>query len=377
MATILVLGTGLVGQAMAKDLADRHKVIAADISRKNLEKLVNIDNITTVEADLTDKGVFTSLAEKADFILGALPGFMGYESVKKCIEAGKDMVDISFFPEDPFALDRMAKDRGVTIITDCGVAPGMSNLMLGHYSELMQVQNFRCLVGGLPEKRELPWQYRAVFSPIDVIEEYTRPARYMQNGEIIVREALTDLELVNFDSLGTLESFNSDGLRSLLDTMKVPNMIEKTMRYPGTVEFLYMLREAGFFSDKEIMVGGKEIKPVDFTASLVFPQWEMPEGEVDITVMRINIEGWSEGRKTGYQFDLLDRFDTDKKISSMARTTGYTATAVMNLLADGNINMPGINPPELIGKTNKHLPYILNYLKERNVLYRKSEYIWK
>lgn len=376
MKTILVLGTGLVGQAMVKDLAGNFNVIATDIDLNRLEKVAGIPNVTIEQTDITDKGNFESLAHKADLVLGALPGFLGYESVKKCIDAGKNMVDISFFPEDPFGLDRLARDRGVTIITDCGVAPGMSNLLIGHYANLIQIENFRCLVGGLPVKRELPWQYKAVFSPIDVIEEYTRPARYMQNGEIVIREALSDPELINFESVGTLESFNSDGLRSLLKTMKIPNMIEKTLRYPGTIGFLSMLRAAGFFSESKINVGGNEISPLDFTAKLVFPQWELTAGEKEFTIMRINIEGWLDGTKIGYQFDLLDKFDEATQITSMARTTGYTATAMVNLMADGNVEMPGVNPPEQVGKTNKHLPYILNYLKERGINYIKSEYSW-
>ncbi len=376
MKTILVLGTGLVGQAMVRDLAGQFNVIASDLDLAKLAKLANLHNVSIEQADVTQADIFNSLAKKADLVLGALPGFLGYQSVKRCIEAGKNMVDISFFPEDPFGLDRLARDRGVSVITDCGVAPGMSNLILGHFANEIQVQNFRCLVGGLPSKREWPWQYKAVFSPIDVIEEYTRPARYVQNGEMVVREALSDPELINFDSIGTLEAFNSDGLRSLITTMKIPNMIEKTLRYPGTIEFLRMLRAAGFFNESKINVKGHKLSPIDFTAELVFPQWELPRGEEDFTIMRINIEGWIDDQKKAYQFDLLDKYDPASQITSMARTTGYTATAVMSLLADGQIDMPGVNPPELISKKNKHLPYILNYLQERGIRYAKSEYSW-
>ena len=137
---------------------------------------------------------------------------------------------------------------------DCGVAPGMGNIIFGHHNESMEISDYECLVGGLPIKREWPYEYQAVFSPIDVIEEYIRPARYVQNKKIIVREALSDTELVDFDEIGTLESWNSDGLRSLIKTMShVPNMIEKTLRYPGCVEYLKVLRETGFFAIKKLM----------------------------------------------------------------------------------------------------------------------------
>ncbi|MEZ4999962.1 MAG: saccharopine dehydrogenase C-terminal domain-containing protein [Bacteroidales bacterium] len=256
------------------------------------------------------------------------------------------------------------------MVTDCGVAPGMGNIILGHHHETMSVDRFECLVGGLPVKREWPWQYRAVFSPIDVIEEYTRPARYVINGEIVTRDALSEPEMVSFDEVGTLESWNSDGLRSLLKTVRIPNMIEKTLRYPGTIDYLRMLREAGFFSYEEVSVNGTMIRPIDLTSALMFPQWKLGPGEEEFTVMRITVEGIKQGAREKYVYNLFDRFDRESGITSMARTTGYTCTAVANLMLEGMFTQPGINPPEFIGKTAGHLNFILEYLKERNIIYR-------
>ncbi|MCD4769536.1 MAG: hypothetical protein K8R35_05155, partial [Bacteroidales bacterium] len=222
-------------------------------------------------------------------------------------------------------------------------------------------------------KREWPWQYKAVFSPIDVIEEYTRPARYILNGEKVTRDALSDSELVEFDEIGTLESWNSDGLRSLLFTIPVPNMIEKTLRYPGTIDYLRMLREAGFFSEKKIAVKGMLIRPIDLTANLLFPAWKLKPGEEEFTVMRINIEGTDAGEKIRYVYNLFDKYDTETGITSMARTTGYTCTAVANLMMENMFDQPGINPPEFICKTEGHLQFILEYFKERNLIYKISE----
>lgn len=370
MKKIIVLGTGLVGSAIAKDLAADYQVTAVDLRAENLNGLSGLDNVKAVTADLSDKDVLKDLVRDHDLVVGALPGWMGYQSVKHTIEAGKDMVDISFFPEDPFGLDRLAKSKGVTVVTDCGVAPGMSNLILGHYYNKINVTRFECLVGGLPFKREWPWQYKAVFSPSDVIEEYVRPARYMLNGQIVVREALSDPELVEFDEIGTLESWNSDGLRSLLYTVPVPDMIEKTLRYPGTIDYLRMLREAGFFSDKEIELNGTMIRPLDLTSRLLFPAWQLKEGEEEFTAMRITVEGSEAGEKVKYVYNLFDRYNRETGISSMARTTGYTCTAVANLMLEGMFSQPGINPPEYIGKINGHLQFIFEYLKQRNVIYR-------
>jgi len=241
----------------------------------------------------------------------------------------------------------------------------MGNIIFGHHNESMQITDYECLVGGLPEKREWPYEYQAVFSPIDVIEEYIRPARYVQNSNLIIKEALSDTELIEFDEIGTLESWNSDGLRSLIKTMShVPNMIEKTLRYPGCVEYLKVLKASGFFSYKEINVNGNRIRPIDITAKLLFPKWEMKPGDKDFTVMRIIIKGKESGKYVNYQYNLLDRYQ-DKTIS-MARTTGFTCTAVANLIINETYNKTGISPPEYLGE---HFNFIKKYLEKRNVKY--------
>ena len=180
---------------------------------------------------------------------------MGYKTLEASINCGKNIVDISFFPEDVLQLDQLAKEKGVTVITDCGVAPGMSNFIIGRYNEEMKIDALEIYVGGLPKVRKKPFQYKAPFSPADVIEEYTRPARLMENGHIIVRPALSEVEWIHFENLGTLEAFNTDGLRSLLYTMPhIKNQKEKTMRYPGHVDIIRSLKESGFFSETPIDV---------------------------------------------------------------------------------------------------------------------------
>lgn len=368
MANIIVLGAGLVGGVMAKDLAKQHTVTSVDISQKNLDKLVGIN---TVCADVSDTTTLQQLIQEFDLVVGAVPGFMGYKMMKDVIAAGKNIVDISFYPEDPFGLDELAKEKGVVAVMDCGVAPGMGNIIFGHHNAQMEIKDYECLVGGLPEKREWPYEYQAVFSPIDVIEEYIRPARYVQNSQLITKEALSGTELVAFKEVGTLESWNSDGLRSLIKTMAhVPNMIEKTLRYPGCVEYLKVLRASGFFSYDPIEVNGAQVRPIDVTAKLLFPKWEMKPGDKDFTIMRIIIKGIENGKEVCYQYNLLDRFQ-DNTIS-MARTTGFTCTAVANLVVNGAYNSVGISPPEYLGE---HFSFVKDYLAERGVNYNviKSE----
>ena len=363
MANIIVLGAGLVGGVMAIDLAKKHNVTSVDISQKNLDKL---NNIKTICADISNTTTLQKLIKDYDLVIGAVPGFMGYKMMRDVIEAGKNIVDISFYPEDPFLLDELAKEKEVVAVMDCGVAPGMGNIIFGHHDANMEISHYECLVGGLPEKREWPYEYQAVFSPIDVIEEYIRPARYVQNSNLIVKEALSDTELIEFDEIGTLESWNSDGLRSLIKTMPhVPNMIEKTLRYPGCVEYLKVLRASNFFSYKEIELNGAMIRPIDVTAKLLFPKWEMNPGDKDFTVMRIIIKGKEKGENVKYQYNLLDRYLDDT--ISMARTTGFTCTAVANLILDGTYNKVGISPPEYLGK---HFDFVKKYLELRNVIYK-------
>lgn len=191
---IVVLGTGLVGSAIAIDLNNQYDVTAVDISEETLNRLKSEYNIKTIIADLSTGESIKRIVQDFDLVISAVPGFMGYNTVKNVIGAGKNMVDISFFPQDPFELDGIAKEQKVTIITDCGVAPGMANIILGYHNHHMKVNRYECLIGGLPFVREWPYEYKAVFSPIDVIEEYIRPARYIENGGLVVKEALSDPE---------------------------------------------------------------------------------------------------------------------------------------------------------------------------------------
>jgi len=252
MDKIIVLGAGLVGSAIAIDLKKNFNVTSVGLNREGLDHLNTVYGIDTIPADLGDQRRVRRLIRPFDLVVGALPGSMGFKTLKTVLEEGKNMVDISFMPEDFMQLDSLAKKNKVTAIVDCGVAPGMGNMVAGFYNRKMEVESYECYVGGLPAKREWPYEYKTVFSPVDVIEEYIRPARYIQNGKLVIREALSEPELMNFDPVGTLEAWNSDGLRSLLKTLKIPNMIEKTLRYPGCIEYLKVLKESGFFSRKKL-----------------------------------------------------------------------------------------------------------------------------
>ncbi len=366
---IVVLGAGMVGRAMAIDLSKDYDVLSVDQDLSALELLQNRAHLATHSANLANKSIIREVVKDADIVVGAVPGFMGFETLKTVIEAGKDIVDISFFPEDPFKLDKRAKEKGVIAIMDAGVAPGMSNLILGYHHQSMEVSDFVCHVGGLPRDRTWPYEYKAPFSPIDVIEEYTRPSRYVEAGKTVEKAALSDPELINFEGVGTLEAFNTDGLRSLIRTMDVPNMKEKTLRYPGHIELMRIFRETGFFSDKKLSVGDQLIRPIDLTTQLLFPKWKLGEEEVEFTLMRIMIKGSEANKQIEYRYHLLDHYHPETKTASMSRTTGYTCTAITRLVLNGHYTQQGISPPEFVGAAPGCFQRILDHLNERGVHY--------
>jgi lysine 6-dehydrogenase len=371
---VIVLGSGLVGAPMAIDLAKdiNFQVSVADVNIESLNRIQQ-DNIIKINTDLSDSRRVTELVSDYDFVVNAVPGFMGYQTLKAIINAGKNAIDIAFFPEDPFALNQLAKEKDVTVIVDFGVAPGMSNVLVGYADHLLdKTTNAMIYVGGLPRVREWPYEYKAVFSPVDVIEEYTRPARYVENGVLVTRTALSDPELHYFEGVGTLQSFNSDGLRTLAETINVPNMKEKTLRYPGHIDIMAILRETGFFSKEAIEINGTMIRPLDFTAKLLFPKWKMNEGDEDVTVMRVIVEGEKSGQKLRYTYDLYDQFDKATNTHSMARTTGYNATVGLRMVAEGVYTKKGVSAPEFVGQNPDAVKYMLNGLRERGVIYKET-----
>ncbi len=375
MKKVIVLGGGMVGSAMAIDMAKKHHVLLTDINTEPLNKAKEKCNaLNTLELDVNEVESLKETIRNFDLVISAVPGFLGFKTLKNIIEAEMNVIDISFFPENSLELNDLAKEKGVTAIVDCGVAPGMDNVILGYYNEKYKITDFECLVGGLPKVKKWPFCYKAPFSPIDVIEEYTRPARYVEHSELVTREPLTDCDYVDFDKVGTLESFNSDGLRSIIYTMPhIPNMKEKTLRYPGHVEYIRVLKESGFFDQDTINVNGTEVSKLDFTSKMLFEEWKLGEKEEELTVMRVSLKFTD---KTGDNFeviyDLHDEYCNETNTSSMARTTGYTATAAANLFLEGLFDEKGVFPPELVGKHKACFDYFMNYLKDRNIHYRKS-----
>ncbi|NNF66986.1 MAG: saccharopine dehydrogenase [Gammaproteobacteria bacterium] len=369
---ITVLGAGLVGRAIVADLCSDFSTRVVDVDNTRLEELARHYGVETINADLASPDTIRKLSAESDLVVCAVPGFMGFATLRSIIEAGVDVVDISFFNRDPFELNDLAIEKGVVAITDCGVAPGMSNLIAGFHDAVMDVKQFDCMVGGLPIDRTWPYEYKAPFSPIDVIEEYVRPARLREHGQIVTRPALSEAEIVNIDPVGKLEAFNTDGLRTLLETTSIPSMRERTLRYPGHIELMRIFRESGFFDTEPLEVNGVSVCPRDVTAALLFPIWKAGPGESAFTVMTIELSGMQNGNEVTHSYHLYDEDDPVSGLSSMARTTGFTATAAARLVLNKEFKKPGVSPPEFVGATPGCLDRILEMLADRGVHYRHS-----
>ncbi len=367
---IAVLGAGMIGRTIAEDLAKEHTVTCFDLDAQNLDEVKKRNAaIQTVGADLSLFAEYENWFSTFDIVVTAVPGFMGYKTLEAVINAGKNVVDISFFPEDALQLDNLAKKKNVTAIVDCGVAPGVSNFIIGRYNEEMKIDSFECYVGGLPKERKPPFQYKAPFSPVDVIQEYIRPARLVENGTIVIKPALSDRAIMHFNEVGELEAFNTDGLRSLIFTMNhIPEMKEKTLRYPGHIDLIIAMQQAGFFDTTPLRIKEVDITPLDFTSKLLVNQWKLEAEEEEFTVMKVIVKG--EGKTIEY--NLLDRYDAVTKTSSMARTTGYTCTAAVNLIAKGLFKEEGVFPPELVGKHKNCFDFVMGYLRDRDVEWEKK-----
>lgn len=371
---VIVLGAGLIGKPLAIDLAgdEYFDVTVADKDGNRLEGIES-ENISKKHTDLGNLPGLKKLVNDFDLVVNATPGFMGFNTLKSVTEAGKNCIDIAFYPENAMDLDELCKKNNVMVISDIGVAPGMSNLLSGYAAaQLDDIDRVDIFVGGLPKVRTQPWEYKAVFSPTDVIEEYTRPARLVENGEIVVKPPLTETETMDFDRVGTLEAFNSDGLRSLLFTIKARVMREKTLRYPGYASKIKLLADNGFFSTEKMDINGKQVAPLEMTSKLLFEQWKQREGDEDITVMRIVVEGKKGQKNRRYTFDLYDEYDKATHTHSMARTTAYTASVATRMMNSKVFYQPGLFVPEILGQHDDVVDFMLKGLADRHVVYEKK-----
>jgi len=363
-----------VGSVISRHLSERlpsAQITISDMNKQSIERvapLLSKSNVRFIQLDFHDHTKLVETAKDFDIMIGLVPGRLGYETMKVAIEARVNMVDLSYMPEDPLTLNEDTSKAGITIVPDCGVAPGLSNVLIGRaVSMIDSVEDVIILVGGLPQEAIPPLNYKVTWCVEDLIEEYVRKSKIVKGGKTVEVEALDGLEEVEFPGVGKLEAFYTDGVRSLHHTVKAVNMWEKTMRYPGHVEKIKILRYLGFFDEEPI----EGIAPRLITSKLFERKLGHPEVK-DLVAMKVCVDGLRNGIETSYTYSLLDYFDERKGITAMGRTTAYTASAVIELLGDGTIDERGVIPPERLGMNGKIYHEIITRLEREGIKVIKS-----
>lgn len=374
---ILVLGYGNIGSIIASDLAIHMPSDDITIGGRRLDKVkevvesINKSNVSGIQVDANRHNDLVKTMKRFNVVVGALPGEIGYQSTKGAIDAQVDFVDVSYMPENPLILDEDATKANVTVVPDCGVAPGISNLLVGHAaSELDKVKNIKIMVGGLPEKPIPPLGYTITWSTEGLLDEYVRKAKIIKDGNLIEVEALTGLEDVEFLGVGKLEAFYTDGLRTLIDTMKnIHMMCEKTLRYKGHVSKIQLLKALGFLDEIPVEIKNTHFVPRELTAKLFEDRLKKPEIP-DLLAMKVEVIGVKNGNEFGFTYHLLDRYR--ENTTAMARTTGYPTSILTQLIARGFIKEKGVFPLEKLGANENIYNKILAELKRRQITIRED-----
>jgi saccharopine dehydrogenase-like NADP-dependent oxidoreductase len=304
-----------------------------------------------------------------------LPGELGYQAWKASIAAKVDMVDVSYMPEDVMTLNNAALKAGVSIVPDCGMSPGLCSMLVGRgVSKLDEVEKAHMLNGGLPEKPVPPLGYVITWSVRDLIDMYSRKVSIVKDGKVVQAEAMSGLEEIDFPGVGKLEAFYTDGLRTLLYTVKAKEMWEKTLRYPGHTEKIKLLKALGFLDAETVEVAGIKVAPREVTAKLFERKLKRP-GIPDIVVMLIKVSGTKGGKRIEYVYRVLDHYDKENQVTSMARTTAYTASVVAQLLARRAIEDKGVIPPEKLGMNKGLFEKLASEMKKKRVLIKEEKKI--
>lgn len=360
---IAVIGTGMVGRLIAVELSRDYQVFAIDNNLENLNLLNSYNpKIITSKMDIVKQDFLAGL--NADLIVNCVPGFMGFNTSKKILKE-KTCVDISFMPEDCYDLEDYANKAKTALYPDAGVAPGLSNIIVGNLITNYDINEIKIMVGGLPKEKNPPWNYKAPFSPIDVIEEYTRPARIKEDGQIKTVNALTGKLDFEMEEIGKLEAFLTDGLRTLLDsklTRDIPTLLEYTIRYPGHSSMISELIDSGKLDNTTISRNGKIVNQKELTTNKLFKEWKLTETDKEFTLLIITAKTM-DSREISYV--VYDEWKDGW--SSMSRTTGLTACAIANLVLEKELKNIGVIPPEKLGSNQDYFDYIINYLKEKKI----------
>ena len=357
---MLVLGAGLQGSACAFDLlrsSGIEEVVIADINVSALppflEKMRSDRRLRAVTIDARDSSAVLALMRNADACMNALPYYFNFDMARLAAEAGCNYADLGGNTDIVFQqleLDEQAQAKGISIIPDCGLAPGMVNILAGAgIEELDQPEALRIRVGGLPQNPQPPLNYQIVYSIEGVIDYYTTRSWVLRDGEPHEVEALSEVEPVRFpEPIGVLEAFHTaGGLSTMAWTYRgqLRNMEYKTLRYPGHADIMRTIRDLGLLSLDPIRVGDSEVVPRQVFISAVEPVLKKPESP-DVVALRVEVDGLKDGALSTIVYELVDRMDEENRVSAMERTTGYSLSITGQMQVDGRIARKGAFTPD-------------------------------
>jgi lysine 6-dehydrogenase len=372
---ILSIGCGYIGSVLAEEIVhnlDFKKMIICDSTKEKIEETAKKlgNKVFPLELDISNYSNLLEIIDNVDLVIGLSPGRLGFNVMKACVEKKKNLIDLSFMAENPLFFQKSALEGEVIIIPDCGVAPGLSNILIGKASsQLDEVEDVVIYVGGLPQNPVPPLNYKVTWCVEDLFEEYTRKAKIIRNGKTVEVDALEGLEKVEFEGLGKFEAFFTDGVRTLHDTIKANNLWEKTLRYSGHAEKIKLIKKLGLLKKEPIT--SINISPWEFMCKFWEENLSFFE-EKDFVLMRIKVSGRKGSAKFVHIYEVVDYFDEKRNITAMGRSTAYTAFAVIKLMIENRIGRKGVIPPEILGMDKKLCEEIEHTLKEKGLVIKEK-----
>jgi lysine 6-dehydrogenase len=356
---MLVLGAGLQGSACAYDLLQNPEVTQVRLADLHFDHLPSFlkphsgPRLLPTTLDVRDREAVLALMRESDAVMSAIPYYFNLQLAECAVEAGVHFCDLGGNTEIVFQQKELADRaaaKGITIVPDCGVAPGMVNILAQHgISQLDTVDSVRIYVGGLPQAPEPPLNYQIVYSLEGVLDYYTTLSWVVRDGKREHVTALSEREIVEFDApAGSLEAFHTAGGLSTMAFRyegKIPTMEYKTLRYPGHAEMMESIRALGLLDLEPVDVKGVKVVPRDVFVSVVGPKLTKPAGK-DLLALRVTVTGTKDGAPAKRQFDLIDKYDEKNGISAMMRTTGYSLSITGQMQARGQVRPPGVWTPD-------------------------------
>jgi lysine 6-dehydrogenase len=356
---MLVLGAGLQGSACAYDLVQDNSVSEVRLADLHIGHLPSFlapysgPRLIPTALDVRNRDQVLAVMRGCDAVMSALPYYLNFEMARLAVEAGAHFCDLGGNTEIVFqqrGLDAEAKAKNLTVVPDCGLAPGMVNILaeLG-IRQLDEAKTVRIFVGGLPQKPEPPLDYQIVYSLEGVLDYYTTLSWVLRGGKRTQVTALSEIEPIEFGGgIGELEAFHTAGGLSTMAFRyenKIPTMEYKTLRYPGHAKIMEAIRELGLLDLQPIDVKGSKVVPRDAFIAAAAPKLTKPHGR-DLVALRVVVEGTRGGKPRRLEWELIDKFDEKHGISAMMRTTGYSLSITGLMQARGEIQPAGVHTPD-------------------------------